>query len=367
MPYRSHSFHNDPVPPFYYHPRMLAYDFGPRHPLNPERLVRTITLIDRLSDLRPADPGSGKKEDALRVHSEPYVSAVEEIDHGLFPVGGQMAEYGFGSPDNPPFHGMYEASLAYLAGSIAAAESVRDGAPLAFSLAGGLHHAQRSKASGFCIFNDPAAAVHVLLERFERVAYVDIDVHHGDGVQWIWYDNPRVLTCSIHQDGRTIYPGTGGVEEIGSEFSSINIPLSPGTTGDVWLWAFRQGVMAALTRFEPEAVVLQMGTDPHFLDPLARIQVTAQEWLEAIKDVKTLGVPIVAVGGGGYNLLTVPRMWTAATLTLAGIPFEDALPADLAEAWGTPTFFDSVLPGPTGQGLEQAQGVIRRIKEIGLI
>lgn len=348
--------------PFYYHPRMLGYGFGSRHPLKPERLKRAVELVERLSPLRAQDPGEGDRAGALRVHAEEYVDAVQALSCGERLPGSRVAEFGFGSPDNPPFIGMYEASLAYLAGSLAAAENVRYGAPLAISLSGGLHHARRSQASGFCIFNDPAAAVDVLLERFERVAYVDIDVHHGDGVQWIWYDEPSVMTCSIHQDGRTLYPGSGRIDETGAGFTKINVPLEPGTTGDVWLWVFREGIMAALERFRPEAIVLQMGTDAHFADPLARIQVAAQDWLQAVRDVKNLGLPIVAVGGGGYNLTTVPRMWAAAVFELCGIPYEDSLPADLAEAWEIPTFSDAILPGPAGQGRDAAARVIEALR-----
>lgn len=349
--------------PFYYHPRMTKYDFGPQHPLKPDRLRRAITLVERLSDVRSIDPGPGATEQALRMHDEAYVDVVREISAGRDVPLGAVYEAGFASSDNPPFRGIYEASLAYLAGSVEAAEDVRDGAPLAFSLAGGLHHARRSRASGFCVFNDPAIAIHVLKERLEKVAYVDIDVHHGDGVQWLWYDDPTVMTCSIHQDGRTLYPGTGSVEETGAACTSINVPLWPGTVGDVWLWAFREGIKPALEAFEPEAVVLQLGTDAHFMDPLARLNVSAQEWLEAVKDVKALGVPTVAVGGGGYSLQTVPRMWASAVFTLCEIPFEDQLPSDLAEAWDTPTFFDPLPAGPSGQGRAEAEVAIEYLRE----
>jgi acetoin utilization protein AcuC len=169
---------------------------------------------------------------------------------------------------------------------------------------------------------------------------VDIDVHHGDGVQAIFYDDPTVLTCSIHQDGRTLYPGTGFVNETGSEFSSINVPLWPGTTPETWLWAFRNGIMPALKAFQPRAIVLQMGTDSHALDPLARIENDAQTWLEAVKEIKALNLPTVALGGGGYNITCVVRMWAAATLTWLDREVPDEIPEKQAEEWGMPTFFD---------------------------
>ncbi len=254
---------------FYYSPEILNYDFGPSHPLKPERLRRTIALLE-LYGVEPIDPGIGLIEDLLRVHSNEYVGAVQLLSQGKTNV--RPYDHGFGSGDNPQFPGMYEAALAYCSASAQAAKAVRDGAKLAFSIGGGLHHARRDRASGFCIFDDPAIACHILLERFERVAYVDIDVHHGDGVQWIFYGEPRVLTCSIHEDGRTLFPGTGGLEETGVEFTSFNVPIAARTSGDVWLDAFRQTIPAALEAFGTEAIVLQMGTDAHFLDPLAPLE-----------------------------------------------------------------------------------------------
>src|SRR5687768_7401397 len=151
---------------------MLAYDFGPQHPLRPERLRRAVALLEQFG-VEPVDPGEGTIEDVLRAHDEGYVDAVKALSHD--PRSTTNVSRGFGSGDNPPFGGMYEASLAYVAGTARAAEAVRDGARLAFGLAGGLHHAHRDRASGFCIFNDPAIAIHILRERFNRVAYVDID------------------------------------------------------------------------------------------------------------------------------------------------------------------------------------------------
>jgi len=343
------------LPHFYYSPKILSYSFGPNHPLKPERLRRTIELLGRYG-VEYIDSGDGFIEDALRVHDGEYVDVVRALSRD--PRSSAGLEFGFGAGDNPAFAEMYEASLAYLGATVKAAEAVRDGAPLAFGLGGGLHHARRALASGFCIFNDPAVACHILRERFDRVAYVDIDLHHGDGVQWIFYDDPSVLTCSIHEEGRTLYPGTGFVEETGAGFSSLNVPLMARTTGDVWLDAFERGILPGLARFRPQAIVLQMGTDAHALDPLGHLNCAAQEWLAAVRRIQGLGLPMVAVGGGGYNMTTVVRMWVAACLTLGGIPFDDEVPLDLAEAWGMPTYFDPVLPEPRGIGREYAEGVI---------
>ncbi|MBS1719081.1 MAG: acetoin utilization protein AcuC [Armatimonadetes bacterium] len=355
------------LPHFYYHPRLLEYEISPQHPLKPERLRRTIELLDRYGVV-PIDPGPCRLDDVLRVHSAEFVEAVKRLD----PIeeNDPLSEedryelawiHGFHSSDNPAFPRMYRASLAYTAATVKAAEAVRDGASLAFGIGGGLHHALREKASGFCVFNDPAIACAVLRDRFARVAYVDIDVHHGDGVQWIFYDDPSVLTISIHEDGRTLWPRTGGTEETGRLFSSFNIPLEAKTTGDVWLWAFKETAIPALRAFQPEAIVLQMGVDTHFADKLGHLNNTAQEWLEAVIAIKELGVPIVALGGGGYTITNVPRMWAAACLTLSDIPFDHAVPADLAEAWDMPRYFDPYLPTPREQGIEWAEDVVNTL------
>ncbi len=339
---------------------MTAYDFGPQHPLKPVRLERTVALLEACVDgFEAIDPGPGSVKDVLRVHSLEYVETVRALsDDASAMCQEEMWPWGFGTSDNPVFEGMFEASLAYVAGSVRAAEDVRDGAPLAFGIAGGLHHAQRSRASGFCVFNDPAIACAILRERFERVAYVDIDLHHGDGVQALFFDNPTVMTCSIHETGKRLYPGTGFVEERGAEDTSVNAPLEPFTTGDVWLWAFENGIMPRLRAFQPQAIVLQMGTDPHFLDPLGHLQVAAQEWLEAVKDVMELGLPIVALGGGGYELSCVPRMWASAVMTLSGLEYDDAIPQSIPKEWGMTTFADRDLPLPRNHGRREAEVVV---------
>lgn len=309
----------------------------------------------------PVDPGGGHEADLLRLHSAEYVRAVKATSEGSSVVNPD--EFGFGPGDNPIFPGMFEAALSYVAGSVKAARSVNEGQRIAFNIAGGLHHARRSNVSGFCIFNDPAIAVSVLREAHDRVAYVDIDVHHGCGVQWMWYDDRTVLTCSIHQDGRTLYPGSGAVGEHGAAFTSVNVPLAPGTTGDVWLWAFENGILAALERFQPQAIVLQMGTDSHFKDPLAQIENTAQQWLSAVRLVRDFGVPIVALGGGGYEPTVVPRMWGAAVLTLLGRELPP-FPQDLSFQWEITDWLDPYETLGVGKG--HAARVIEELNKMVL-
>ena len=352
------------VPPFFVSPRTTDYSFGEGHPLKPERLRRTLTLLERLGGPPVLDPGPGRVEDALRVHAPDYVEAIRQVDEGhLDPETRRdlCAEYGLYG-DNPPFPGMYETSLAYDTATAKAAEAVRDGAPLSFAIGGGLHHAHRARASGFCVFDDPAVACAVLRDRFDRVAYVDIDVHHGDGVQGLFYDDPTVLTCSIHEEGRTLYPGTGYPDETGVDFTSFNVPVQARTTGDVWLDAFSRTIPRALERFRPGALVLQLGCDTHYEDRLGHVLGTLQSYLGAVRIVRDLGLPLVAVGGGGYSLTTVPRMWTAAILELCRIGYSDELPADLAAAWGIPRFEDRDVPFEPGGGHDYAERVVATLE-----
>ncbi|MBL8065549.1 MAG: hypothetical protein JNM34_06785 [Chthonomonadaceae bacterium] len=305
-------------------------------------------------DFPVTDPGLATIEDVKLVHGSDYIDTVQRLSQGLSCPEEAVRAAGFLSGDNPAFSGMHDAALAYSGGATQAARDIANGGMLSMTVTGGLHHARQNQASGFCIYNDCAMAVSILRKAFERVLYVDIDLHHGDGVQWIFYEDRSVMTLSIHEDGRFLYPGTGHVSERGAENSSVNIPLLPYTTGDVWLDALREVLKASVDRFRPEAVVLQMGTDAHVLDPLGHLSVSAQEWLEGIVLVKDLGLPLVALGGGGYEQTTVPRMWVAALLTLLGLPVPDTQPDGRA-------FFDENLPTPRDNNRAQAEDIVRRV------
>ena len=350
------------IPNFYYHPRQMEYDFGPGHPLKPFRLERTMTLLKAVvPGVVFLDPGFGDRADVLRVHDHTLVDIVQNLSEGMCLPPGVAGNFGFGAGDNPPFLGMYEASLAYCAGSVRAAQDVTDGAKLAFNMAGGLHHARRSESSGFCVFNDPAIACHILREKFERVMYIDIDLHHGDGVQWLFYEDPTVLTYSIHESGRTLYPGTGFTRETGAEGTAVNVPLVAGTTGDVWLDAFTRTVVPTFERFRPEAIVLQLGCDAHRDDPLGHLNVSVQEWLQAVALVRDFGVPIVACGGGGYRMENVPRMWVGAVLTLTRLPIPERIPGEIPREWGMETFLDETVL--RGQGVNEAEDTLKQVLE----
>ncbi|MDQ2789749.1 MAG: acetoin utilization protein AcuC [Pseudonocardiales bacterium] len=296
---------------------LLGYDLGGRHPLNPIRLDLTVRLarsLGVLDGVQPLAPVPATDDELRTVHSDDYVAAVRQTSRGY--VG-----HGLGTPDNPVFHRMHEASALVAGGSLMAAEEILTGrADRAVNIAGGLHHAMRDYASGFCIYNDCALAIRRLLDGgVSRVAYVDIDVHHGDGVQEAFAADPRVLTISLHQHPATLFPGTGDSADVGApgaEGSAVNVPFPPGTGDGSWLRAFHAIVPALLRAFQPEVLVTQHGADTHFEDPLANLELSvdgqraAHRALAELADT-TAGGRWLALGGGGYSLFrVVPRSWT---------------------------------------------------------
>lgn len=323
----------------------LAYDFGD-HPLNPIRLDLTIRLARELGVLDQVTlvaPQPATQAQLLTVHDAAYLDAVRR--------GTPDPRYGLGTPDDPVFPGMFEASALVAGGSARAARALDD-VEHAVNIAGGLHHAMRDHASGFCILNDVVLGIRTLLERgATRIAYVDVDVHHGDGVQAAFYDDPRVLTISLHQDPRTLFPGTGLPTEIGrgaAEGTAINVALPPGTDDAGWLRAFRAVVPGAVRAFAPDVLVTQCGCDTHHDDPLANLQLTVDGQRVAIGELHTLAHEVadgrwLAYGGGGYGLVRcVPRTWTHLIAEASGrpVPVGTAIPpawsAHVRELGGRP-------------------------------
>ncbi len=316
----------------------IRYDFGPDHPLKPVRVELTVDLI-RACGLTNADDvltlprAPFTDDDVLRLHTEDYVDEVRRLSAN--PRAPHRGQYGLGFGDNPVFAGMHEASLDVCGASVAAAEAVWSGqVQHAFNPAGGLHHAMPDRAAGFCIYDDPAAAIDWLLRNgAQRVAYVDVDTHHGDGVQEFFYADPRVLTISLHESGRYLFPGTGFTDEIGAgdaRGTALNIPLPPATSGEAWLQAFDAVVPPALDAFAADVLVTQLGCDTHVTDPLAHLALTTDDYAVIAKRLHDLahqhtGGRWVATGGGGYQIASVvPRAWTIyfAELTAQELPHE---------------------------------------------
>ncbi|MET8369278.1 acetoin utilization protein AcuC [Micromonospora profundi] len=313
---------------------LLAYDMGD-HPLDPVRveltfaLARELGILDR-PGVRVVKPEPVDEALLARVHHPAYLAAVRAA-----PRDPLFAGYGMGTSDNPVFDGMHESSALITGATVTAAEAVwRGDARRAVSVAGGLHHAMPARASGFCVYNDPAVAITRLLELgAERIAYVDVDVHHGDGVQQIFWDDPRVLTVSVHETPLALFPGTGFPDETGgpgAQGTAVNMPLPPGVDDSGWQRAFHAIVPSVLRAFRPQVLVSQCGADGHRLDPLADLSLTVDGQRATYLALRSLADELcdgrwVATGGGGYALVeVVPRAWTHLLAVATGDPIDPA-------------------------------------------
>ncbi|MFE2280009.1 acetoin utilization protein AcuC [Streptomyces sp. NPDC059454] len=334
---------------------VTGYDFGRDHPMDPVRLALTRSLVGALGLDREVDVVAAKAagESTLRlVHREDYIEAVRAASAD--PAAADRS-YGLGTLDDPAFAGMHEVSALIAGQSVGAAEAVwRGDAPHAVNFAGGLHHAMPGAASGFCVYNDAALAIARLLELgAERVAYVDVDVHHGDGVQAAFWEDPRVLTISLHEHPRTLFPQTGWPEETGAgsaEGGAVNVALPAGTGDAGWLRAFHSVVPELIADFRPQVLVTQHGADTHFEDPLAHlavsldaqraVQVACHELAHAYADGRW-----VALGGGGYAVVeVVPRSWTHLVGIAAERPVEPT--TVIPEGWRQEVYARTRQPAP---------------------
>ncbi len=341
---------------------LLGYNLGRDHPLHPVRLELTVALARELGVLdrpgvRVAKPQSASDALLELVHDPSYLNAVRRAPDDM--MGRLGLRYGLGTDDNPVFERMHESSALITGASLAAARAVHEGtAQHAVNLAGGLHHAMRDRASGFCVYNDPAVAISWLLAQgVSRVGYVDIDVHHGDGVQAAFYDDPRVLTISMHESGYTLFPGTGFPGETGRGAalgSAVNVALPAGTGDAGWLRAFHAVVPPMIREFRPEILFSQHGADSHRLDPLADLMLSVDGQRAAHAALHSLAHEVcggrwVAVGGGGYDVVqVVPRSWTHLLAVATG----DPLPAATAvpDGWRKLVATRSRQAPPTSMG-----------------
>jgi acetoin utilization protein AcuC len=320
---------------------LVSYNFGPSHPLAPVRVELTMALARSLGVLDgPNVTMTGTKpatdDDLALVHQPSYVDAVRRASTP--PLRADVA-HGLGTPDDPLFEGMHDASALVAGATLTAAKAVWSGdAQHGVNIAGGLHHAMPHTAAGFCVYNDPAIAIAWLLRNgANRVAYVDVDVHHGDGVQAVFYDDPRVLTISLHESGRYLFPGTGFADETGVGASAVNVALPPGTRDAEWLRAFHSVVPPLLRAFAPDVLVTQHGCDSHVLDPLAHLALTIDGQRASYAALHDLAHELtdgkwIACGGGGYELVqVVPRVWTHLLAEATGNPI--APETETPEEW----------------------------------
>ena len=324
-----------------------SYGFGGEHPFNPLRLRLTLELCRDLGlldeyPLTPSEPATDA--DLTTVHSLTYVRMVQQAGRGAARLS-RLFDYGLGSGDNPVFPDMHEACARVVGGVLESCRLVMGGdAAHAMCISGGLHHALRSQASGFCVYNDAGVAIARLKEERPgvRIAYVDTDAHHGDGVQWMFYEDPDVLTVSIHESGRYLFPGTGDVHEKGTgegKGYSVNVPLQPYTDDGSFISAFEAVVPEALRLFEPDLIISQNGCDAHKLDPLTHLSATTRLYEHVPAAIHDLAHELcdgrwVATGGGGYDIWrVVPRAWSALWAAVSHQKLPEKMPENWLEKW----------------------------------
>jgi acetoin utilization protein AcuC len=301
------------------------YDFGPSHPLKPIRLKLTFELMKAVnllasSNVKVSEPRAATRDELALFHEDEYINLVEKVSRS----GEGFLDMG----DTPAFKGCYQSSALAVGASLAAVDLVMSGqVSYAMNISGGLHHAHPGQASGFCIFNDPAISIAYLKKKYgiNRLLYLDVDAHHGDGVMYGFYSDAGVLDIDFHEDGRHLFPGTGFTDEVGEGKASgikINIPLSPFTGDKPYLELFREIVPTVVRQYKPEILLLQCGADSHANDLLAHLQLTTQTYDEVATTVKQLAHEVangrlVVFGGGGYNIANVVRAWTSVASVLA--------------------------------------------------
>ncbi len=325
----------------------LSYRWAHSHPMNPVRLALTMSLarsLGVLDDVDLADPLQIDDDALIPVHSHDYIDAVRAVGSGTASLSGPLLArlFGLGDADNPVFDGMHEAARLLVGGTLAAAQAVASGSVRrAVNIGGGMHHAMRSRAAGFCIYNDCSVAIRWLLDHgYDRIAYIDIDAHHGDGVQAEFVADPRVMTISLHQHPATLWPGTGWPTEIGEEDAhgtAVNLPFMPNTPDRLWLRGFHAVVPSMIAEFAPQILISQCGADSHRADPLTDLALTVDGQRAAMIAMRDLAEKYcegrwIAVGGGGYGVVNVvPRSWTH----LLGVVLDRDIPVEttIGEQW----------------------------------
>ncbi|MFH1060624.1 MAG: acetoin utilization protein AcuC [Pseudomonadota bacterium] len=325
-----------PAPAYLYSEELLRFDYGPTHPLRVWRLGLAHELIKLCGlDLPPVVIQPASLAQMCAFHDRRYLEVLAKLSHEEDNDEYQLA-YGLGMEDNPVFPGLYELAALSTGATIQASDLVAQaGYPVAFNMAGGMHHAMAGRASGFCYINDLAVGIKHLVALGKRVAYIDIDAHHGDGVQWAFYDSDQVLTISLHQHPATLFPGTGSVEEMGrgnGRGYSVNVPLWPDTDDDIYLQCFEQIVPPVIEAFQPDYIMTQLGVDTFLSDPLANLNLTTQGFGQVLKIIRDLAMgKWIALGGGGYHVINVARGWALAWAVMREM--EDKLPTDLPGDW----------------------------------
>ena len=332
---------------FIYSDDLLKYKFNDEHPFNQLRLKITLDLLQKSNAIEESQiiaPRMATEEELCLIHDPNYVHAVQLASEGLL-SDEQASDYGLGTEDTPIFPGMHEASALLVGGTLTAVDYVMSGkAEHALHIGGGLHHGFRGRASGFCIYNDSSVAIKYIQNKYKaRVLYVDTDAHHGDGVQWSFYDDDQVCTLSIHETGRYLFPGTGAINERGQGKGygySFNVPVDAFTEDESWLYAYTESFKEIIEFFKPDVLLTQNGADSHYYDPLTHLSATMKIYEQVPKLAHELAHQYcngrwIAVGGGGYDIWrVVPRAWSRIWLEMNELPnINGQLPLEWITNW----------------------------------
>ena len=336
---------------FIYSDKLSQHILSASHPMQPKRLAMTYDLLKQYdafnqNNAEVISPRNATRNELIKFHTEDYINAIKSISNNSNSLSSAL--YNIGTADNPCYPQMFEAALLSTGGSALAADLlISSKYDSVFNISGGLHHAMRSNASGFCIFNDPVIAIEKFTENKMKVVYIDIDCHHGDGVQEAFYDRDDVLTISIHESGAFLFPGTGNTNEIGTGKGagySINVPLYPYTDDEIYTDAFKKIVPPLIEYFQPDVLVTQMGIDSHFEDPITHLSLTVQGFTEILKIFKSFNLKWLSLGGGGYNLQAVARAWASGWGVISNQTLPNAIPKNYDQAHNISSLFDPCPP-----------------------
>ncbi len=349
-----------------YHPDYNKYDLGSEHPFNPVRAEMVLDFLRRTGNLKPfLKPDPVTPKDLTVIHDTAYINIVEAVSHGENLKNAD--DYGLGTLDNPIVKGMAEGARLQMGGTVLGAKLlIENKANKVLQMGGGFHHAHRNLAAGFCIYNDLALAVNEMVNAGWHVVYLDLDVHHGDGVQETFYSNEKVMTISVHESGEFLFPGTGWLHELGKGMGrslKLNVPLEPFTEGDSYLEIIDGIVAPALKWFKPDAMIIQAGADAHFSDPLADLMLTTQDFEKIYHRVIEL-VNLYCKGkalftfGGGYSITATPRIWILLYLILFGIKIPERLPSEWRMHWQEKT--NKELPEFLHDPIPAFQPIVRK-------
>jgi len=311
---------------FIYSPKLQEYSYPQECPFNTGRAgkvrstLRSMGILTNGDQAREFEPETADRKFLEKIHSPRYLDAL--MDAAIGKHGFDSLQMGIGGPDCPVFKDIYLYPAMACGASLKGVELLLAGeVDLAFNPSGGFHHAGPELAAGFCYMNDVALACFVLAEHGKRVLYLDVDVHHGDGIQEIFYERDDVMTISLHESGKTLFPGTGFTDEIGrgrGEGYSVNVPFIPGTYDDVYLYAFKETVLPLIGAYNPDVIVFELGADTLVGDPLAHLKLTNNAYVDIIEDLVTFNKPLLMTGGGGYNVENTVRAWSLAWSVLSG-------------------------------------------------